>query len=338
VSLALSRYRGLGPPTPLVHRKNRFGTNADRIARALLIASGLYVVVLIACWFLIPLQPAEDLRVVELPPERFVVQPAPQVQLAPPPALIPDVAPQVAVRPVEDLPRGMVNEPMPKPLRERTETVAPDAGKIGRQRAQEATAQLASATRSLDHALGDLSAALQNSSDGTPEPSRRRRARELGGGRGDDQLGAVDAGTPAGGSADLEHSTVTGSIVAIGTLAPAPPIAGDGTGGADVHASAPGVHRTNASLLATIQRYAAGIQFCYENELNREPGLRGKLVVAITVSASGEVTEASVVQNTFASNRIASCALAQIRQWKFPPIASGSTSFQTPFVFTPPSP
>ncbi len=338
MSLVLSRSRGLGPPTPLVHRKNRFGANVEHVARALLLASGLYVLVLIACWFLIPLQPAEDLRVVELPPQRYLVEPAPRVQLAPPPALVPDVAPQVAVRPVAELPQGNITEPLPKPLRERVEPIAPDAGKIGRQRAQEATAQLASATRSLDHALGDLSAALRNSSDGAPEPSARRRARALGGGRGEDQLGAVDAGTPAGGSADLEHSAVTGSIVAIGTLAPAPPLPGDGAGGAEAHASAPGVHRTNASLLATIQRYAAGIQFCYENELNHEPGLRGKLVVAITVSAGGEVTDASVVQNTFGSNRIASCALAQIRQWRFPPIASGSTSFQTPFVFTPPNP
>ena len=337
MSLALSRYRGLGPPTPLVHRRNRFGTNGERVARALLIASAIYVVVLIACWILVPLQQREEeTRTVVLPPERFLVQAPPQVALSPPPALVPDVAPQVAVRAVADLPQGNISEPLPKPLRERT-TVDPDAGKEGRRRAQEATAQLASATRSLDNALGDLSSALKNSSDGTPTPSRRRRARALGGGRDDGQLGAVDAGTPAGGDADLDHSRVTGSIVAVGKLAPAPVEAADGGGSGIDHGSAPGVNRTNASLLAVIQRYAAGIQFCYENELNREPGLRGKIVVAITVSATGEVTEARVVQNTFGSNAIASCALAQIRQWKFPPIASGATSFQTPFVFTPPN-
>ena len=129
---------------------------------------------------------------------------------------------------------------------------------------------------------------------------------------------------------------MTGSIVAVGKLAPAPAESGAGDD-PSAHGSAPGVNRTNASLLATIQRYAAGIQFCYESELAKEPGLRGKLVIAITVSAGGEVTEASVVQNTFGANRIASCALSQIRRWKFPPIASGATSFQTPFVFTPPN-
>ena len=336
MSLALSRSRGLGPPTPLVHRKNRFGTNGQRVSRALLIASAIYVAVMVACWILLPLAGVDETRVVELPPERFMVaEPPPQVALSPPPALVPDVAPQVAVQTVADLPEGIVNEPKPLPLRER-EPIDPNAGKEGRRRAEQATAQLASATKSLDAALGDLSSALKNSSDGTPEPSRRRRARALGGGRGDGELASVDAGTPQGGSADLEHSTVTGSIVAVGKLAPAPVEAGAGDS-PGARASAPGVNRTNASLLATIQRYAAGIQFCYESELAREPGLRGKIVVAITVSASGEVTDASVVQNTFGANRIAGCALAQIRQWKFPPIASGATSFQTPFVFTPPN-
>lgn len=323
-------------PRPLIHRGTRFGRNAELVARALLIASALYVVVLLLCWAFLPLQRTLT-RTVELPDRQVtIVQPEPEL-LPAPPALTPAPAQQVAVREVADpvLPQGLITEPLPAPLRERTPALDPDAGREGRRRAEQATAELASATSALDHALGDLSSALRSSSDGTPEPSRRRRARPLGGGRGEGELAGIDAGTPAGSSADLEHSGVQGSIVAIGKLAPAPV---ESSGGDSDHAaSAPGVHRTNASLLAVIQRYAAGIQFCYENELNREPGLRGKLVVAITVSATGEVTDATVVQSTFATNRIASCALAQIRQWKFPPIAGGATSFQTPFVFTPPN-
>ena len=44
--------------------------------------------------------------------------------------------------------------------------------------------------------------------------------------------------------------------------------AGAGTG------RGPGVYRSNASLLAVIQRYAAGIQYCYGNELKRDPALQ----------------------------------------------------------------
>jgi TonB family protein len=101
---------------------------------------------------------------------------------------------------------------------------------------------------------------------------------------------------------------------------------------------APGAaaHRSNASLLAVIQRYAPGIQYCYGNELKREPTLRGKLVLALTVAASGEVSDARVVQNTTGSQALASCALAQVRDWRFPAVTGGATTFQAPFVFTPP--
>jgi TonB family protein len=108
---------------------------------------------------------------------------------------------------------------------------------------------------------------------------------------------------------------------------------GDGSGSTG---SAPGVYRSNASLLAVIQKYAAGIQYCYGNELKRQEGLSGKLVVALTVAASGEVIEATIVENTLGSSRLASCALSQIRDWKFPAIERGTTTFQAPFVFTPP--
>ena len=59
--------------------------------------------------------------------------------------------------------------------------------------------------------------------------------------------------------------------------------------------------------------------------------------LAPTVAASGEVTEATVVQNTTGSHQLASCALSQIRDWRFPPVPVGATTFQAPFVFTPPN-
>ena len=43
-----------------------------------------------------------------------------------------------------------------------------------------------------------------------------------------------------------------------------------------------------------------------------------------------------ISENTVRSERLAECALSQIREWKFPRIESGVTTFQAPFVFTPP--
>jgi TonB family protein len=132
---------------------------------------------------------------------------------------------------------------------------------------------------------------------------------------------------------------VSATGVAIGTLGPS----GGGDGGAETSASGgdgagspPGIYRSNASLLAVIQRYAAGIQYCYENELHRDPHLAGKLVVMISIAPTGEVLDARVVQDGVGASRLTGCALSQIREWRFPPIPKGVTTFQTPFVFTPP--
>jgi len=338
---AIARF-GTFVPRPLAWRRSRGGTNRERVARALLISAPFYLFVLMFIALVKPFPQQHRPAVVELPDREVTLVEEPKLEALPEPPAIADLAlEQVAVRQVADPPmsEGLVPEPLalPTPPRER-DKVDPDAGKEGRRRAEEATAQLKGATAALDGALGDLSSSLRDSRTGTPEPSRRRRPRRVGGGRDEGALAGYDAGSPATGAADLDQSGVAGSIVAIGSLAPARSEGGDGLDQPESRSgSAPGVYRSNASLLAVIQRYAAGIQFCYETELNRQPGLRGKLVVALAVAPSGEVTEANVVQNTLGSSRIASCALAQIRQWKFPPISGGVTTFQTPFVFTPPN-
>jgi TonB family protein len=109
---------------------------------------------------------------------------------------------------------------------------------------------------------------------------------------------------------------------------------GDGSGAGNGGGSG---YRSNESLLSVVRRYAPGIQFCYDNELKKTPNLRGKIVVAITVLASGEVSDATVVENSLGSRGVSDCILAQIRGWHFPAIPYGVTSFRAPFVFTPPN-
>ncbi len=148
-----------------------------------------------------------------------------------------------------------------------------------------------------------------------------------GGGWGGGSGGGIGSGSGTGVGPGSGSGTGGGSGSGNGTGV------GSGSGGA----APPGVYRSNASLLAVIQRYAPGIQYCYGNELKRDPTLKGKLVVAIAVAASGDVIDASVVRNSLGSDRLAACALSQIRDWKFPAIPQGVTTFQAPFVFTPPN-
>ena len=166
-----------------------------------------------------------------------------------------------------------------------------------------------------------------------------------GGGGGDGSAyGTADGSGPGGSGGGSGGGTGTGHGTGPG------PGRGSGSGGGVGGGHGPGVgdgtgpgsggaggYRSNESLLNVVRRYAPGIQFCYDNELKKNSSLRGKLVVAITVLASGEVSEASVVENTLGSNTVSQCVLAQIRGWHFPAIPTGVTSFRAPFVFTPPN-
>ncbi|MBE0566446.1 MAG: energy transducer TonB, partial [Krumholzibacteria bacterium] len=152
------------------------------------------------------------------------------------------------------------------------------------------------------------------------------------------ELGTVDGSVELA-RADLGGSTLVADGLSIGevgaALAAPPPVTG-GAGGIRGAGAQAGEVRSNESLLAVVRRYAPAIQFCYENELKKNPGLRGKLVVSLTVTADGAVTEATIIEDGLGAPAVTGCSLAQIRGWQFPPVPAGVTTFQVPFLFTPP--
>lgn len=311
-------------------RRNWWTTNARRVSRSAMLASLLAILMFIV---LMILRPMNDEMVVVLLPER-------EIEILPEPEPAP---PRAEIEAPKDLTMQSVIQRPPTEAEKREELIprtrrndAPideNLGKKGRARAEEATAELNKAASALDRSLGDLAKSLSSTSATGAEPTRGRRSRSVRSGRADGQLAALDAGDASAGASADAGSGVQSSQVAIGSLSAADvgSVSGAGESG-----SAPGVYRTNASLLAIIQKYAAGIQYCYSNELKRDPNLRGKMIVAIAVGPTGQVVEATVVRNTVESKRLESCALAQIREWKFPKISEGVTTFQAPFVFTPP--
>jgi TonB family protein len=227
------------------------------------------------------------------------------------------------------------------PVRERRSPVpqaAPDQGEAGRVKARkEVTRSIAGATASAEKALEGLSSSLGKTT-ATTTGAKRRRRRAVAGGRGTSDLAAVE-NLGGRGTAEVGRSGLGGSLLAVEsvtTVTGGGEDSGSGSGEAEATGSGSGAYRSNASLLAVVRRYAPGIEFCYDNQLKRSPGLRGKLVAAITVAASGEVTGVHLVTDSLGSAALSQCVLAQIQEWKFPAIPEGSTTFQTPFVFTPP--
>jgi|GEM_PF-1288528 len=88
----------------------------------------------------------------------------------------------------------------------------------------------------------------------------------------------------------------------------------------------------------TIQRTVKGslssIRRCYEAELQKQPGLRGKLVVAWTIGPLGRVTAASASQNTVGSVDVERCVVRVVRAMEFVPPKNGrDVVVHYPFVF-----
>lgn len=261
---------------------------------------------------------------------------------------IPDRAPALpeAAPPVEQEWTRVAPKSLAEPAPERPEAggrrraeQAPDGGATGRALAQrEVTKTLASTQASMNAMLSGLSGSLstaQKAAPATTEPSQAP-----GRGRGADEVSVAHA--QAGASSALSGALVSVESViplsAGSSREPAPVTGGRRRGSATTSEGAgpAGSSRSNASLLAVVRRNAAGIQYCYDNELKRQPSLRGKLGVAITVAASGSVSAVEVSENTLGSAALAACVTAQIRTWRFPEIPDGVTQFQVPFVFTPP--
>lgn len=259
------------------------------------------------------------------------------------PKAAPPAAPKTTTR---TTPKTQAPEAPPPPTpvprrREAAPKVAPDAGQAGRAKArQEVAANLQGATEAAKSAISDLSASLGKTAGTTPRPTAGGRRHTVGRGRGTSQVTRVTGSASAGGGASVSGSAVAGSLISVEAVsdveAGGAPDGAAGGSGASAGVTRGNAARTNSSLLAVVRRYAPGIQFCYDNELKRTPGLRGKIVAALTVTASGTVSDVRIVSDSVGSQRLTSCVLAQIREWRFPAVSGGAVVFKTPFVFTPP--
>jgi outer membrane biosynthesis protein TonB len=310
----------------------------DRALKNCFIGSGILGIAFLITILVAPSPPDTQTTIEEMP-ERFARLILQQVKPVAPPIDIPELAKMD----LPDVKPKAKDEPKPKAKpkqRRRTEKPKsdPKKGTEGRAKAKaEVTENLAQVTGSLDKALNNLSKSLSapDKSSSTKAKSRRR-GRKVRSGRNSEQLAAVGGGIDLN-SADMVSSAIATDGIQIASITD---LAVQDDNGSDAPksagASSGSQARSNESLLNAVRRYAPGIQFCYDNELKKNAGLRGKLIVSITVLANGSVSDVFVTENTLRSKAVTDCVLAQIRGWKLPEISYGVTTFKAPFVFTPP--
>jgi len=160
-------------------------------------------------------------------------------------------------------------------------------------------------------------------------------AAALAGARGVSIANADSVGARAGGGAGRtagigDVGTAGGGRVALAGK-------GDARVTGQVSAAAPEVDSADvdrAALSRYIRDRLGAIRGCYERELKRNPGLKGKVVVRFNITPAGRAGDVRIEENTLGSGEVASCIQSLMRSWIFPFKPPDEVPVQYPFLFT----
>ena len=89
-----------------------------------------------------------------------------------------------------------------------------------------------------------------------------------------------------------------------------------------------------AALSRYIRDRLGAIRGCYERELKRNPGLKGKVVVRFNITPAGRAGDVRIEENTLGSPEVSSCITGLMRSWIFPFKPPDEVPVQYPFLFT----
>ncbi len=79
------------------------------------------------------------------------------------------------------------------------------------------------------------------------------------------------------------------------------------------------------------------VRSCYEQELQRHPGLGGRVLISFVVASTGVVESSEVTSSSMDNATVESCLAEAVRGWAFPePEGNGSVFVRYPFIFRTP--
>lgn len=87
------------------------------------------------------------------------------------------------------------------------------------------------------------------------------------------------------------------------------------------------------AIAAVINRNLGQVRFCYEQGLQGDPSLNGRVAVGFTIGGNGAVKVANVENSSLNSKLIEDCILLRLKSWKFPlPQGGVDVKVSYPFV------
>ena len=86
---------------------------------------------------------------------------------------------------------------------------------------------------------------------------------------------------------------------------------------------------------AVIRKNMNQIRYCYQRELTKNPGLKGKIIVKFTIAADGSVSRASIKTSSMGNSAVEGCITGRFKRFKFPqPKGGGVVIVSYPFIFS----
>ncbi len=98
-------------------------------------------------------------------------------------------------------------------------------------------------------------------------------------------------------------------------------------------AAAVGAFCAKGNISAVVGRGSGAIKYCYEQELQLNPSLSGKVTINWTVGLNGAVMKAFVSSSTMSNPKVEGCMVRVVQRWRFDPPQGGHCAISYPFIF-----
>jgi hypothetical protein len=85
-------------------------------------------------------------------------------------------------------------------------------------------------------------------------------------------------------------------------------------------------------IAAVVNRNMGQVRFCYEQGLQSDPSLNGRVAIDFTISGAGQVSVAQVANTTLNSKMVEECIVMRLKTWKFP-LPQGGVNVKVVYPF-----
>ncbi|MFK7989446.1 MAG: TonB family protein [Sandaracinaceae bacterium] len=87
------------------------------------------------------------------------------------------------------------------------------------------------------------------------------------------------------------------------------------------------------AIRRVVRRHLSEVRFCYEQGLQQNPSIEGRVTVSFMISPTGAVQSSTVGSSSLGNTRVESCVANAVRRWSFPtPDGGGPVGVNYPFV------